>query len=102
VTIRVLACGYAVFALVAPGRMPVLCPYRRITGRRCPACGLTGAVGSALRGDPRRATAQHPLGVPVSLALCAAAVGRSGRGPREPAVDVTEPPLIVTRRPSTR
>lgn len=75
-TVRALACGYAVFALVAPGRLPTACPFRRLTGRRCPFCGLTGAVGAALRGQVRRSLELHPLGLPVAVGLCVAAVGQ--------------------------
>lgn len=73
--LRLVACGYALFALLAPGRLPTLCPYRQLTRRRCPFCGMTGAVGAALRGDVRRAARLHPLGLPVAVGLCVAAAG---------------------------
>lgn len=78
---RLLAVAYAAFALLAPGRgLPSVCPYRLLTGHRCPFCGLTAAVGAALRGHVRRSAGLHPLGLPVAV-LCAAAALRPARPP---------------------
>ena len=88
---RPLAALYLVFAVVtARRRLPVACPWRRLTGRRCPACGLTTAVAAAVDGDLRGATRAHPLGVPVALLVATLAGagtlgvgtgGPAGRGP---------------------
>jgi hypothetical protein len=36
-------------------QLPILCPVRRVTGRKCPSCGLTRGTLYALRGDFRSA-----------------------------------------------
>jgi hypothetical protein len=42
---------------------PVLCPFRRITGRPCPTCGLTRSWQAATHLRPRESLAHHPLGL---------------------------------------
>lgn len=70
VAARRLLCWYGVFAfLLAPLRSVGLCPFRRLTGRRCPGCGLTSAVSAALRGRILQAGALHPLGLPTAAAV---------------------------------
>ncbi|WIG59214.1 MAG: hypothetical protein OJF49_001961 [Ktedonobacterales bacterium] len=70
----VLSVLYGAFALYAHGRsqqgrsLPVLCPFRRLTGHRCPLCGFTTATGHLLHGDPRAAFRAHPF-APAALAL---------------------------------
>jgi Protein of unknown function (DUF2752) len=83
---RLLAVAYTVFALVTAHRTgPVLCPWRRLTGRRCPGCGLTRAVGAALAGDLRGSVRAHPLGVPAALVTVAVAgAGTLDGGTRRP------------------
>jgi hypothetical protein len=38
-----------------------MCPFRILTGRRCPLCGLTRASHALTRGDIRGMLAAHPL-----------------------------------------
>ncbi len=76
---RRLLCCYGVFALLAPRLPAPTCPFRRLTGRRCPACGLTAAVSAALRGRIRRAAALHRLG-PVTAAVVLVAGGTTAAG----------------------
>ena len=58
---------YAAFALFSYGRdLPVLCPFRLLTGIRCPLCGFTTATGHLLHGDLREALRAHPL-APLTL-----------------------------------
>lgn len=71
---RLLLCGYGLFALVGARLPSPRCPYRRLTGRRCPACGLTGSVAAALRGRIRHAAAIHPLGPAVAAAAVTAGI----------------------------
>ncbi len=70
-----LAAAYLAYASVLP-RLPAVsvCLFRRLTGRRCPLCGLTRGLNGALRGDLAAARAAHPLAVPAAAALgsCAA------------------------------
>lgn len=46
-----------------------LCPFRRLTGRRCPGCGMTRAIALLLRGRPLRATRTHVAAIPLLGAL---------------------------------
>jgi hypothetical protein len=52
---------------VATARGPLLCPFRRVTGRPCPACGLTRSWQAAAHGRARESLAHHPFGL-VTLA----------------------------------
>jgi hypothetical protein len=71
VLLRTLAGAYALFAATAPlSRLPSLCPFRRVTGKRCPLCGLTRATHALSCGDVGEALALNPL----ALLLWAAAV----------------------------
>ena len=88
---RRLLCWYGAYALLAPRLPAPTCPLRRITGRRCPACGLTTAVSAALHGRVRHAATLHRLGPVTAAAVLAAgvttvagAVRRAGPGPAGP------------------
>jgi hypothetical protein len=72
--------AYAVFALVAGRRrLPTVCPFRLLTGHRCPLCGLTRSVSSLLRGEMRRSFREHPAG-PVLFAGSALFLAHAWRG----------------------
>ncbi len=74
--LRVLAGAYVLFAALAPlTRLPSLCPFRRMTGFRCPLCGLTRATRALTRGDIGNAMALHPL-APLLWAIAALALTR--------------------------
>src|ERR1700694_5572974 len=61
-SLAALAGLYALFAAVAPvERVPIACPFRRVTGRRCPLCGLTRATRALTRGEVGRARELHRL-----------------------------------------
>jgi hypothetical protein len=63
-----LAVIYTTFAFFArEHRLPVFCPFRRLTGVRCPLCGFTTSTGHLLHGEIRSAFKAHPLG-PVVIA----------------------------------
>ena len=49
---------------------PILCGFRRLTGRPCPSCGLTRSWQAAGHGRMREAVAYHPLG-PLTMAAAA-------------------------------
>ncbi|MGH9169764.1 MAG: DUF2752 domain-containing protein [Acidimicrobiales bacterium] len=51
-------------------KTPVLCPFRLLTGHRCPLCGLTTSVGLLVHGHPAAALRSHPIG-PLAVAICA-------------------------------
>ena len=60
---------------------PVVCPFRRVTGRRCPACGLTRSTARTLHADLEGAFRLHPLGPLVVTLLGACAItGRNDLG----------------------
>lgn len=64
-----LGLAYASYAWLTHGHdLPVVCPYRRLTGLRCPLCGATTALGHLLHGEPRAAFRAHPLAPPAMLA----------------------------------
>ncbi|MEJ2886424.1 DUF2752 domain-containing protein [Actinomycetospora aeridis] len=76
---RVLAAaaGYVLAAGVAGRREgPVVCPWRRLTGHRCPACGLTRSIGRTSRLDLTGARAAHPAGPAVAVTVLALTVIR--------------------------
>lgn len=47
------------------------CPFRRVTGIPCPACGTSRAVLSLLQGNISLSLYYHPLAVPLLLAVWA-------------------------------
>jgi Protein of unknown function (DUF2752) len=73
VTTRRLAAAGIGMALVLPrGRLddlPILCPFRRMTGLPCPTCGLTRSWNAMAHFRPSAAFAEHPFG---PLSFCAA------------------------------
>jgi hypothetical protein len=65
-----LAALYALYATLAPvERGPTVCPFRIVTQRRCPLCGLTRATRALSRGHLRQAHALHPLVLPLWAAF---------------------------------
>lgn len=49
------------------GREPnvTLCPFKLLTGRPCPGCGMGRAVVAAMRGNLAASFSYHPLGLPL-------------------------------------
>jgi hypothetical protein len=67
VLLGVLTAAYALFAAFdASNKLPAVCPFRRLTGLRCPLCGLTTSLGHALHGRARTAIEIYPP-LPVVL-----------------------------------
>ncbi len=67
--------GVVIGAIVAGALLLVLpewwCPVFRVTGLRCPGCGMTRALLALVRGDVAAAFGHHPLSLvvlPVGLA----------------------------------
>lgn len=52
----------------------VVCPFRRLTGHRCPLCGLTRSLAALTRGNVRASVAEHPFGWLVAVRVLLAAV----------------------------
>jgi hypothetical protein len=87
-------------AAVPPSRVdagPVVCPVRRVTGRRCPGCGATRSLVRLVHGDPRGAAAAHPLGPALGVLLLAWAVTgrRSAGSPLDPRRWGSRPALLA-------
>src|ERR1700691_2925463 len=69
---------YALFAALVPvDRGPAMCPFRMLTGRRCPLCGLTRASRALSRGDIRGMLESHPF-APLLWAAVAIGLWRGG------------------------
>lgn len=58
----------ALQAATGAGEGLTLCPFKLLTGRDCPGCGMGRAVVHAMRGQWGASWSFHPLGLPV-LAL---------------------------------
>jgi hypothetical protein len=55
--------SYCAFALIGGHRgLPVCCPFRLLTGHRCPLCGLTRSWDYLLRGKVGLSFREHPAG----------------------------------------
>jgi hypothetical protein len=69
-------------AILAPERFlrsgPTLCAFRRLTGRPCPACGITRSWNAAARLRLRDSFRFHPLGIPA-LVVAVWMVAQRGR-----------------------
>lgn len=76
----------AAAALAGDREGPVLCPLRRLTGRRCPACGLTRAIARTARLDLPGAVARNPAGPVVVAAVLGRAAFRAARIERKETV----------------
>lgn len=65
--------GLMLYLLALPFLSPLLekcfpsvwgvCPYRELSGKPCPLCGMTRAAGAVLRGDFHRAVSLNPLSI---------------------------------------
>ena len=65
-----LGAVYFVYCVVSHNRgIPSPCVFRALTRHKCPLCGLSTAIGQALRGDLRGAHATHPLALPAIVAV---------------------------------
>lgn len=75
-------------AACGSGESLVICPFRLLTGHRCPGCGMGHAVVAAMRGDWLASWQAHPLGIPLLavwtawLAAEAVKAARSGASAR--------------------
>jgi len=52
--------------------LPIVCPFRLITGYPCPTCGMTRSWHSVAQLEPMRAVRDHPFG---PLVLGATVIG---------------------------
>ena len=77
----ILATAVVAALVLSPRRLeslPPLCVVRRLTGRRCPACGMSTSWVSLAHLRVVDAFRAHPLG-PLALALAVALLARDGR-----------------------
>ena len=77
-------------AAFGAGESIVICPFRLLTGHRCPGCGMGHAVVAAMRGDFAESFRHHPLGLPVLIFwtcwLLNSAFDAAGRARRDSAI----------------
>ena len=70
--LRAISAAALLAAALLPDRAahggPVLCWFRRLTGRPCPSCGLTRSWQAAAHGRVRAALGHHPFG-PLTMAI---------------------------------
>jgi hypothetical protein len=70
--VRAAAAGALLAAVVLPDRIardgPVLCLFRRVTGRPCPSCGLTRSWQAIGHGRIDDGVTAHPFGLLTMLA----------------------------------
>jgi hypothetical protein len=77
-SLAIVAGLYALFAVLVPvDRGPAICPFRVLTGRRCPLCGLTRASHALSRGDIRGMLESYPL-APLLWGAVAIGLWRGG------------------------
>ena len=69
-------------AAAGVGEDLVLCPFRLLTGHRCPGCGMGHAVVAAMRGDLFASVHHHPLGIPLLVVWTAWLVGEVAKASR--------------------
>lgn len=64
-------------AIVAGRRIPDLCLIHRITGRRCPGCGMTRSFLCIWRGRLKDAHALNPMALPLFITLVTVMIRRT-------------------------
>ena len=83
---RAVAAVLVAGAVVLPGALvrgsPVICPFRRVTGLPCPACGLTRSWQAAAHLRLRDSLGYHPLGAATFLGAVAIALDELDGVPR--------------------
>ena len=67
--IGVAALVAAALALPYLDRLPSICIYRAATGHLCVFCGMTHALGNAVRGDWMAAQNANPMWLPIFVAF---------------------------------
>ena len=78
----VLVAGAVVLPRAVLGATPVICPFRRVTGLPCPACGLTRSWQAAAHLHLADSVGYHPLGAATFLGAVAVALDRGDDTPR--------------------
>ena len=77
--ILVLLLGLGAFGLVfsySPGSEAVLeCQIKRLTGRECPACGITRGLSALFHGRFRESFSVYPFALPVAAGTLFAMTG---------------------------
>jgi hypothetical protein len=74
-----LVAGAVVLPRAVVRDSPVICPFRRVTGLPCPACGLTRSWQAAAHLRVTESIGYHPLGAATLVGAIAVALD-SGKG----------------------
>jgi len=83
---RGLAAILVAGAITLPGTIlrgsPVICPFRRVTGLQCPACGLTRSWQAAAHLRVTESLGYHPLGAATLVGAIVVALDGGDGTPR--------------------
>lgn len=69
----IFAAAAILFALLESGAFHFICPFRELTGLRCPGCGNSNALLAIARGGFREAAGYNPMFYPEMLFAASAA-----------------------------
>jgi hypothetical protein len=78
----ILVAGAAVLPGVVLRDSPVICPFRRVTGLPCPACGLTRSWQAAAHLRLAESLGYHPLGAATLVGAIVVALDTGDGTPR--------------------
>src|ERR1035437_5886168 len=74
IALSVLGAGYLLALSNWPLHLPTVCPFKRITGLPCGACGMTHACCALAHGNIHDAINYHFACVPLALVVAVASV----------------------------
>jgi Protein of unknown function (DUF2752) len=74
----ILVAGAVVLPRTILRGSPIICPFRRVTGLPCPACGLTRSWQAAAHLRLGESLGYHPLGAATFLGAVAIALDAGG------------------------
>ena len=78
----ILVAGAAVLPRAVLRDSPVICPFRRVTGLPCPACGLTRSWQAAAHLRVTESLGYHPLGAATLVGAIVVALDSGDTTPR--------------------
>lgn len=96
---RLARVRFGPLATLAEHHLPTLCPFRLLTGRACPTCGLGRSLLACWSGDLALGLRHHPAGPAVLVAAAALALAYAVR-PRAAMVAVRRVAVALAARPT--